>query len=72
MKINFTEAQKRAIEYGDGDLILSAAAGSGKTAALTERIAHLVLTGRAELAQMLVVTYTRAAARGCSARSTNI
>ncbi len=63
MKINFTEAQKRAIEYGDGSLILSAAAGSGKTAALTERIAHLVLTGKAELTQMLVVTYTRAAAR---------
>ena len=62
MPISFTPAQRAAVEYSRGNLLLSAAAGSGKTAALTSRIARLLTSGEAELSEMLVVTYTRAAA----------
>lgn len=60
--MKYTPAQERAVFYGDGNLLLSAAAGSGKTAALTGRIAELLINDRAELSEMLIVTYTRAAA----------
>ena len=60
--MKYTPAQERAVYYGDGNLLLSAAAGSGKTAALTGRISQLLIEDRAELSEMLIVTYTRAAA----------
>ncbi len=60
--MKYTPAQERAVFFGDGNLLLSAAAGSGKTAALTGRIAELLISDRAELSEMLIVTYTRAAA----------
>jgi len=61
-KIKYTPSQYRAVTYPDGNLLLSAAAGSGKTAALTGRIVHLIMEGRAELSEMLIVTFTKAAA----------
>ncbi|MBQ4353956.1 MAG: UvrD-helicase domain-containing protein [Clostridia bacterium] len=61
-KIAYTPAQKRAVFYPDGNLLLSAAAGSGKTAALTGRIVELIAENRAELSEMLIVTFTKAAA----------
>ena len=49
-----------AIE-ASGDLLVSAAAGAGKTAVLTERIARLISEG-ADVNELLVVTFTNAAA----------
>lgn len=60
--MEYTSAQKQAMYHSDGNLLLSAAAGSGKTAALTGRIVQLVVEGRAEISQMLIVTFTKAAA----------
>ena len=60
MATNWTAEQRRAIET-PGSLIVSAAAGSGKTAVLTERIARHILEG-ASPDELLVVTFTRAAA----------
>ncbi len=60
--MNYTPAQKAAVEYRGGNLLLSAAAGSGKTAALTGRIARLITEEGASLSEMLIVTFTRAAA----------
>ena len=60
MATNWTAEQRRAIET-PGSLIVSAAAGSGKTAVLTERIARHILEG-ARADDLLVVTFTRAAA----------
>lgn len=56
----WTQEQRRAIET-NGNLLVSAAAGSGKTAVLTERIARLVAEGT-DIDRMLVVTFTKAAA----------
>ncbi|MEA5059700.1 MAG: hypothetical protein EOM66_04640 [Clostridia bacterium] len=58
--MEWTIEQRRAIET-PGNLLVSAAAGSGKTAVLTERIARLVAEG-CPLNRFLVVTFTRAAA----------
>ena len=58
--MQWTNEQRRAIDSG-GSLLVSAAAGSGKTAVLTERIATLVAKG-CPLNRFLVVTFTRAAA----------
>ena len=63
-KISFTPAQTTAIETHGKDLLVSAAAGSGKTATLTERIIRSLTdeNAPADISRMLVVTFTRAAA----------
>lgn len=58
--MSFTEAQIDAIKKG-GNLIVSAAAGAGKTTVLTERVYRLVTEGT-KIEHMLVLTFTRAAA----------
>lgn len=61
---NWTSAQTKAIETRDKTLLISAAAGSGKTAVLIERIIRL-LTDPVEpmdISRILIVTFTRAAA----------
>lgn len=58
---NWTQEQQRAIEDRGHSLIVSAAAGSGKTAVLVERIVRLVREG-CPIDSMLVVTFTNAAA----------
>ncbi len=58
--MRWTTEQSAAIEKS-GNLIVSAAAGAGKTAVLTERICRLVLNG-VPVERLLVLTFTRAAA----------
>lgn len=59
----FTKEQLEAIETRGRTLLVSAAAGSGKTAVLTERILRTLLDEKApvELSDMLIVTFTNAA-----------
>ena len=60
----WTDAQLTAIRTIDRNLLVSAAAGSGKTAVLAERCVHLVCeaANRCDVDRLLVVTFTRAAA----------
>jgi len=59
----WTAAQSAAIAYEGGDLLVSAAAGSGKTATLTEKVLRKILTDpTADLTRLLIVTFTKAAA----------
>src|SRR5687768_8818503 len=60
----WTAEQIRAITTTGGSLLVSAAAGSGKTSVLAERCAHLVCDAkpRCNVNQLLVVTFTEAAA----------
>ncbi len=62
---NWTDAQRRAIEVRGHTVLVSAAAGSGKTAVLTERAVRRMLDPQAPIDadRLLVVTFTRAAAQ---------
>lgn len=59
--MRYTEKQQRAVSTRSSSVIVSAAAGSGKTSVLTQRIVRLVREGT-DIRNMLVVTFTRAAA----------
>ncbi len=62
--ISYTDEQKNVIEARGCNLLVSAAAGSGKTAVLTARILSLLTDPEkpADIDRMLIVTFTRAAA----------
>lgn len=64
MGITFTDTQRKVIETRGCNLLVSAAAGSGKTAVLVERIVEMVCDGKApvDIDRLLVVTFTNAAA----------
>lgn len=59
---NWTNEQREAIELRDRNLLVAAAAGSGKTAVLVERIIQIVIKDKIDIDQLLVVTFTQAAA----------
>ena len=64
MSISFTEQQRHVIDARGHNLLVSAAAGSGKTAVLVERIVQMVSGGEdpVDIDRLLVVTFTNAAA----------
>lgn len=61
-KVNWTKEQKDAIYEKDSNILVAAAAGSGKTAVLVERIINKIITDRINIDRLLVVTFTNAAA----------
>jgi helicase-exonuclease AddAB, AddA subunit, Firmicutes type len=58
----WTKEQQSAIDDRNKNLLVSAAAGSGKTAVLVERIIQLILRDGVNIDEMLIVTFTQAAA----------
>ena len=54
--------QRAIVEHRGGTLLVSAAAGSGKTRVLVERLMGFVCTEGANVDDFLIITYTRAAA----------
>lgn len=64
MAIDFTPEQKQVIELHNCNILVSAAAGSGKTAVLSERIVQMVCRKEdpVDIDRLLIVTFTNAAA----------
>jgi len=69
---NLNEAQKEAVLYLDGPLLIVAGAGSGKTKVLTSRIAHIIKEKKAFPNQILSVTFTNKAAKEMQIRVSSI
>ncbi|MBQ6806976.1 MAG: helicase-exonuclease AddAB subunit AddA [Lachnospiraceae bacterium] len=73
MSVSFTNEQQKVIDTHGCNLLVSAAAGSGKTAVLVERIVKMVSDGEhpVDIDRLLVVTFTNAAAAEMRERISN-
>ena len=61
-EVKWTDEQKQAIYEKDSNILVAAAAGSGKTAVLVERIINKIINEKIDIDRLLVVTFTNAAA----------
>jgi len=61
-KPKFNSAQKKAITFGNGPLLIVAGAGTGKTMVITQRIAYLTLDKQVKTDAILALTFTEKAA----------
>lgn len=61
-KVNWTPEQQDAIYEKNSNILVAAAAGSGKTAVLVERIIHKIIEDKVDIDKLLVVTFTNSAA----------
>lgn len=59
---NYTSDQRKAVIAEGRNVLVSASAGSGKTFVMIERVIRLIVEGKAEVGEILAVTYTTAAA----------
>ena len=73
MAVTFTEDQQKVIDTRNKNILVSAAAGSGKTAVLVERIIRRITDAEhpIDIDRLLVVTFTNAAAAGMKERISN-
>ncbi len=60
--MGWTEAQQKAISAREGKFLISAGAGSGKTAVLSERAMQLIKEGHCKIDELLVLTFANDAA----------
>lgn len=61
-QIRLNKNQKKAVEYNDGDLLIIAGAGTGKTAVITQRVLHIIRNEWAKPSEILALTFTEKAA----------
>lgn len=71
MSVKWTKEQEKVINLRNRSLLVSAAAGSGKTAVLVQRIISMVTdeTDPLDIDRLLVVTFTNAAQQKCGSVS---
>ncbi|MEL7647439.1 MAG: helicase-exonuclease AddAB subunit AddA [Sedimentibacter sp.] len=62
--MKFSENQQKVIDLRNKNILVSAAAGSGKTTVLVERIINLIINEKEDIDKFLIVTFTNAAAGG--------
>ena len=61
-KVKWTNEQLQAIKQTGSNILVAAAAGSGKTAVLVERIINKIINEKIDIDKILIVTFTNAAA----------
>src|SRR5271166_4073273 len=61
--IKLTDDQKKAVDHGEGPILVVAGAGTGKTTVLASRVVRLMEDKLAQPSEILAVTYTRNSAR---------
>ena len=66
--MGFNKAQKEAVEHHEGPMLVLAGPGSGKTLVITHRTRHLIENCGVNPSNILVITFTRAAAQEMKAR----
>lgn len=66
--INFEPKQRQIIDFDKGNMVVSASAGSGKTTVMINRIINLIVHEKAEIGEILAVTFTKMASKEISAR----
>ncbi len=64
----WTDKQKQAIDSREGNFLVSAGAGSGKTAVLTQRITDIIASKKAKISEFLVLTFSNKAAHEMKTR----
>lgn len=71
MGMTWTDDQRKVIELRDRNILVSAAAGSGKTAVLVERIIKIITDKEhpVDIDRLLIVTFTNAQLRRCASES---
>ena len=62
MKQNLNDAQMQAVLHREGPMLVLAGPGSGKTTVITRRIENLIKNKIASPSEILVITFTKAAA----------
>lgn len=60
--INYSKSQREAVEFGAGPMMVLAGPGSGKTFVITHRVCHLIEKQNIRPENILVVTFSKAAA----------
>lgn len=60
--MSFNDSQREAIGHMEGPMLVLAGPGSGKTLVITERTKNLIVNGHVDPADILVITFTKAAA----------
>ena len=72
MSVVWTEDQRKVINIRNRNLLVSAAAGSGKTAVLVERIVSLITDKEhpVDVDRLLITTFTKAADEGTNWKGT--
>ena len=66
--MEFNESQKRAVRHCDGPMLLLAGPGSGKTTVITHRIKYIIEEHGVRPDNILVITFTKAAANEMKGR----
>lgn len=62
-RINLNSEQKKAVNYGNGPLLIIAGAGTGKTTVITERIKWIIKKEKARPSEIAALTFTEKASR---------
>ena len=57
--VTLTKAQQLARDHLEGDVLIAAGAGSGKTKVLTERVVKLLVDHQVPLQSLLLITFTK-------------